>query len=268
MTATAVAAARTTGTEATASPTDRPLRPALLPGGTLLYQPPARPWTVPGMSAATPIGFGADWGMVWAGASYEPRVRYGRIDDGVAAVGFGLGDAERWVGLQVGVNSFSTVRGGFGNRIGVDLHLHRQLDDFTGVAIGWEGVGGRDAQAGGSGSSLYAVGSRWLPLRADPEAPLGVAMVSLGVGSGRFQLEDDFLAEKSGVGVFGSVGVRILPPISVIAEWTGQDLMVGASITPIKGQLVAFTAGFTELTGTAGDRPRFALGGSVGWSFR
>ena len=30
---------------------------------------------MPGMAAATPVGFGAGFGTVWAGVSYQPRAR-------------------------------------------------------------------------------------------------------------------------------------------------------------------------------------------------
>ena len=67
---------------------------------------------------------------------------------------------------------------------------------------------------------------------------------------------------------FGSVGVRVLQPVSVIAEWTGQDLLLATSVTPLRNQNVAFTAGFADVTGTAGDGARFIIGGSLGYSFR
>jgi hypothetical protein len=227
-----------------------------------------RRWMLPGMAAATPTGFGAEWGLVWAAASYQPKVRYNDGDDGAVAVGFGLGNARRWVGLQVGINSFSTVRSGWGNRVGVDLHLHRRFGGVYGVAVGWESVRGSYDVTRDSGENVYVVGSRWLQLRADPHAPLGVGMVSLGVGGGRFQTETPFYERRGGVGVFGSFGVRVAPPVTLIAEWTGQDLMLATSVTPLRNQRIAITAGFTELTGAAGDGARFAVGGSLGYDFK
>jgi hypothetical protein len=224
-------------------------------------------WMLPGMAAATPTGFGAEWGLVWAAASYQPKVRYNDGDDGAVAVGFGLGDAQRWVGLQVGITSFSTVNSGFGDRVGVDLHLHRTFAGVYGVAVGWESVRGSWDVTKDSGQNVYVVGSRWLQLRSDPHAPFGVGMLSLGVGGGRFQTETAFRDRRGGVGVFGSFGVRVAPPVTLIAEWTGQDLMLATSVTPLRNQRVAITAGFTELTGTAGDGARFAVGGSLGYDF-
>lgn len=225
-------------------------------------------WMLPAMAAATPTGFGAEFGLVWAAASYQPKVRYNDGDDGAVAVGLGLGDARRWVALQVGINSFSTVNSGFGNRVGVDLHLHRTIGGVYGVAVGWESARGSWDVTRDSGENVYVVGSRWLQLRSDPHAPFGVGMVSLGVGSGRFQTETPFYERRGGVGVFGSFGVRVAPPVSLIAEWTGQDLMLATSLTPLRNQRVAIVAGFAELTGAAGDGARFAIGGSVGYDFK
>jgi hypothetical protein len=240
-----------------------PRRSYLLPTPAQMWRE-AYGWVFPGMSAATPTGFGADFGMVWASASYQPRARYSDGQTGQAAVGFGLGDARRLVGLQVSVTSFSTVSSGFGNRMGLDLHLHRTLAGVYGVAVGWESAVAHEAAIRDSGENLYAVASRWLQLRSNPNAAFGVGMISLGVGSGRFQTESDFVDGRDGVGVFGSVGVRVAPPISLVAEWTGQDLMLATSLTPLRNQRLGITAGLTELTGAAGDGPRFAVGASVG----
>ena len=239
-----------------------------LPGGTVPLRQQARPWMIPGMAAATPIGFGASFGTVWAGASYQPRARYSEGQTGAAAVGFGLGDAERLVGVQVAVNSFSTISSGFGKRMALDLHLHRQVGELWGVAVGWESVAAATSVTRDSRENLYAAGSRWLQLRGDPDAPFGLAMLSLGVGTGRFQTEARFAEDAGGVGLFGSFGLRVAPPVTLIAEWTGQDVLLATSVTPLRNQRLAITAGFTEVTGAAGDGARFTIGGSLGYSFR
>jgi hypothetical protein len=238
-----------------------------LPGGSLPL-PPSVSWTIPGMAAATPVGFGASFGTVWAGASYQPKARYANGQTGAAAVGFGLGDAERLVGLQVAVNSFSTISSGFGRRVGVDLHLHRALGDVWGVAVGWESVAAPFSVTRDSGENHYVVGSRWLQLREDPDAPFGLAMLSLGLGTGRFQTETRFFEDAGGVGLFGSFGIRVAAPVSLVVEWTGQDVLLATSVTPLRHHSLAITAGFAEVTGAAGDGARFTVGGSLGYSFR
>jgi hypothetical protein len=90
-----------------------------------------------------------------------------------------------------------------------------------------------------------------------------------GAGFGnRMGLDLHLHRTLAGVGVFGSVGVRVAPPISLVAEWTGQDLMLATSLTPLRNQRLGITAGLTELTGAAGDGPRFAVGASVGFEMK
>ena len=137
---------------------------------------------------------------MWAGASYQPRARYSDGQTGGGAVGFGVGDGERLVGLQVAINSFSTVSSGFGKRMALDLHLHRRIGDLWGVAVGWESVAAPTSVTRDSRENLYAVGSRWLQLRGDPDAPFGLAMLSLGLGTGRFQTESRFVEDAGGRG--------------------------------------------------------------------
>jgi len=238
-----------------------------LPGGTVPL-PRTVTWTIPGMTAANPSGFGAEFGTVWAGVSYQPRARYSTGQTGAAAVGFGLGDASRWVGLQVGINSFSTISSGFGKRMAVDLHLHRSFGGMWGLAVGWESPGAPESVTRDSGENHYVVGSRWLQFRDNPDAPFGLGMLSLGAGTGRYQSEADFHADAGGIGLFGSFGIRLAAPVSLVAEWTGQDLLLATSVTPLRNHGLAITAGFTEITGAAGDGARFTLGGSMGHRFR
>ncbi len=231
-------------------------------------------WILPGLSASAPSGFGLEWGEIFAAASYQHRVRYGpkdtgrRFNDGAVAIGFGAGDGER-LGLQVAINSYSTLRSGFGDRMGVNLHLHRRWGQRYSFAAGWESVGAARITRQDTGQSRYVAISRWLtPLGGDMHKPFGLGMVTLGVGDGRFQTEDRWVAGKDGVGVFGSVAFRVLPPASLVVEWTGQDLLLAVSATPINSQRLVITSGFTDITGAAGDGARFIVGASWVLGFR
>ncbi len=234
------------------------------------FEATASYWTHPGMGASNPSGYGAEFGTVWVGASYQPRARHSNGQTGAAAFGLGLGDAQRYAGLQIGVNSFSTVSSGFFRRTAVDLHLHRMLPGDIGVAVGWESAltFGTGDVTRDSGSNRYAVASRWFSLRSDPGQAMSSAVLSVGVGDGRFKSERHFLDGRSGVGMFGSAAVRVAPPASLIAEWTGQDLMLATSVTPLRDQRFAITAGVADVTGAAGDGARFVIGASAGHDFR
>ncbi|MGD1911361.1 MAG: S-layer homology domain-containing protein, partial [Rivularia sp. (in: cyanobacteria)] len=65
------------------------------------------------------------------------------------------------------------------------------------------------------------------------------------------------------------VAVRVHPQASLIAEWTGQDLAVGASIAPFKRIPLVITPAVRDIAGPgagASDGARFVLG--VGLGFR
>ena len=216
-------------------------------------------WTLPSMGANTPSGFGADWGDLYVGMSYQARTRFLQQDDGSVGFGLGLGDARRAVGLRVSVVSFSTVRSGFGERVGVDLHLHRRLPANFAVAVGWENAIRRGITD--SGRSKYAVLSRFFRVRDDVRKPFSLVVLSVGVGNERFQSEDAFRAGEGGIGVFGSAAVRLAAPVSLIANWTGQDLLLAGSVAPLRNHGLVITAGLADVVGTAGDGAPFVIGG-------
>lgn len=236
----------------------------------LAVPPPApRPASVvrpsPAMGASSPIAFGAGWGDAYVGAGYQARARYLENYDGSIAAGFGLGDPWHLVGLQVDVISFSTFRSGFFKRVGVDLQIHRALPYGMAVAVGWESaiqIGLTDA-----GNSKYAVVSKWWSLRGDPRKPFSELLVSAGAGNERFLPEKDFEFGKEGVNGFGSVALRVAEPLSVIADWTGQDLIVAASVAPLRRWALVITPGFADVTGTAGDGARFVVAASYSFRF-
>jgi hypothetical protein len=89
--------------------------------------------------------------------------------------------------------------------------------------------------------------------------------VTAGVGTGQFQTESALDDDSDGVNVFGNVAVRVAQPVSLIAEWSGQDLGVGVSIAPFKNIPLVITPAVRDLVG-AGDGPRFVLG--TGFAFK
>ncbi len=220
--------------------------------------------STPGSSVASPTAFGAEFGDVFLGGSYQARARFTNLDDGGVVFGFGLGKAQI-VGLEVAVSSFSTIRSGFFNTGGVSLKLHHLFPDNLAIALGVE-----DAATFGTpdaGSSVYGVVSKVFPLRDDSTKPFSSVTVSLGLGGGRFRSEHDVQKGIDSVNVFGSVGVRVVEPISLIADWTGQDLTLGASIAPFRKIPIVITPAFADVTGNAGDGARFILGFGFGYPF-
>lgn len=85
--------------------------------------------TFTGSTVSSPSAFGANWGDLFIGGSYQSRARFTNRDDGGVVFGFGLGNDRKLVGLEVAVSSYSTVRQGFLNNGGISLKLHRLLTD-------------------------------------------------------------------------------------------------------------------------------------------
>ncbi len=223
----------------------------------------------PGSSSGSPTAFGADFGSVFTGASFQERARFTSSSDGAVSAGFGLGNATKAVGLEIAVSVLDlTSRGGDDrafDRGSVSFKLHRRLPNNFAVAVGYENAlvwGFTDA-----GSSFYGVGSKIFQFQDSPRQPFSSLTVSLGLGNGRFRTEDDFNADKKTVNVFGSAGLRVLEPVSVIADWTGQDLTLGASIAPFRNIPIVITPAIADITGSAGDGSRFILGVGYSYSF-
>ncbi|HEX6913386.1 MAG TPA: hypothetical protein VF142_23475, partial [Longimicrobium sp.] len=211
----------------------------------------------------------ADFGDVFVGVGAQSRTRFADKPDGGAVVGVGLGDARRYLGLEVAVSQYGTFRSCC--RGGVSLKLHRMLPHATGVAVGWENAAGWGELPGGgdggpftdAGSSVYAAVSRVFFLSPHgPNAFRGVT-ATVGAGNGRFRRESDILDDHEAVNVFGSLGVRLWEPFSVAASWTGQDLNAGVSVVPLPRTPLAITVGAADLT----TEPRLIVGAGFGFSY-
>ncbi|MEF8794847.1 MAG: hypothetical protein V5A48_00215, partial [Salinivenus sp.] len=185
----------------------------------------------PSSTINTPTAYGQRLGDVYAGVGYQDRIRYNDWHDGVVSVGLGLGDPERFVGLDVAVNLLDTYTE-FARDRSLSVKLHRRLPFRTAVAFGHENVWHTDGTDGGS--SRYVVVSKVLLLRTRPAAALGSMVVNVGLGGDRFLPEMQFARGADSVNAFGSVGVRVLPLVNAVANWTGQDLALGLSVAPVR----------------------------------
>ncbi|MGB8702701.1 MAG: hypothetical protein WCD18_25075 [Thermosynechococcaceae cyanobacterium] len=238
-----------------ASPDELPFQPRQeLLQRTLRYSP--------SITLLTPSAYGKSWGQVSVGGSFLSRVRYRDESDAVLGVGFGLGDAQKAVGLDVsiGINDVT----GF-ERGSVGFKVHRRFADQLALAVGVNNVVTWGINLAGIGP--YGVVTKGFKLRPDPSQPFSQLYVSAGAGTGRYRSEGDILNNRNTVGVFGSVAVRVIEPLNMIAEWSGQDLTLGVSILPFRNFPLVFSPAVTDVTGTAGDGPRFTFGVGLGFTF-
>jgi hypothetical protein len=199
----------------------------------------------PGSSAGTPTAYGASWGQAFVGGGlffpFDNKV------DGSLSLGFGLGNAVKSAGLEVSFNIISL--GGQNNFFGdfadsgtVGLKLHRTLAGGTAVAVGWSNAI-KWGEADIPQETIYGVVSH----------KFDALSVSLGVGSGSFRSKGARNARDNDPNLFGSIGYRVTPQVSLVSSWTGSGLNLGTSFAPFKQTPVVTdnvnSSGFSLSTG-------------------
>lgn len=224
--------------------------------------PPQKTYRLsPSITIMNPSGYGASWKSVGIGFGFQERVRFRNDADGVFGVGFGLGNPQKNIGFQIGL-SLVDLTNPFKDGA-VNLKLHRRLPEDFSLALGTQGAitwGDTDG-----GSSVYGVLTKRFIFKEDRTKPFSELYTSFGVGGGQFRSESDIDNGVESVGVFGSLSLRLIQPVNLITEWTGQDLTIGASIVPFRSLPVAIVPAVTDITGSAGDGARFIFG--IGYSF-
>jgi hypothetical protein len=179
------------------------------------------------------------------GAAYTNRARYTSTDDGTVGVGISVGDLQRLVVVEVFATFYSTVRRGFFNRAGLDLELYRLIPGNLVLAAGWENLvahGDSDIDA-----SQYIAISRWLALRG-PEKWLSGMTLAVGAGNGRFVTEPDWVAGRDRFSPIASIALQAHPTLSVIADWTGDELIAGPSLHLLWPYPLDLSFALTDLT--------------------
>ena len=234
----------------------------------------------PGTNSGTPFAFGPNWRDAFIGAGYQNETRglYDPVsktmspnnkNDGTAALGFGLGNSRDLIGLEVAVTTLSTVRSGWFNRTAFSFKAHRMLGNTAALAVGVENafiVGGEKTDGT---DSWFGVLSKVFVLSAGNDSTSGRALtISAGAGNGRFRRPDDIAKNNATVNPFGSIALMLFKQVSVLADYTGQDLNAGLSIVPLSAFPVVFTPAMADITGTASKSPRFILGVGIGMHFQ
>jgi len=185
-------------------------------------------WTVPNLTFGAPSAFGADWGIIYGGLAIIPYNK-----DLVPYFGFGLGNSIKYVGLTTQITIYdvaSEKRITFAEG-GVSLKLHRFFPRIgLGIAVGMENI--YDWGPVQSPKTRFAVVSKYFKLR-DSFWFSGLA-ATLGIGDGRFKKATDLQSGEESINVFGSLGLRIALPLSLVIDWTGRDLNIGSALAPFR----------------------------------
>jgi len=210
----------------------------------------------PSISLTVPTGFGASAGNAFIGLGYQSSTRVNDGQDAGISLGVGLGDPKELVGLELAFINYSTgSRSSLLRNGGASFKFHRMIAENTSLAIGVENAityGNADAT-----SSVYGAISSIFQLQDSPDQPFSSIGLTLGVGGGRFRSISDINTLKGTVNVFGSVAVRVAEPVSLIADWNGQTLSLGASIKPFRDIPLVITPGITDIVGDNTNGTRF-----------
>jgi len=226
---------------------------------------PAQLSASPALSIVIPNAYGAHRNTGFVSATYQERTRYSDVDDGALGIGIGLGDAEKSVGVELSYTlaSFGSNRD-FGSG-GFNAKIHRRLPKDWAVAAGWNGLinlgDDHDFE-----HSVYGVVSKIIRTREDINQPFSRVAITAGIGNGQFRTEEAVEDDNGTINLFGNVAVRVAEPVSVIAEWSGQDLGIGVSIAPFKNIPLVITPALRDIAG-AGDGARFVLGAGLAFQF-
>ncbi len=228
--------------------------------------------SAPGVSTASPLAFGPSFHDVFFGGGYQATTRNGGGDDGSLSGGFGLGNSQTAIGLEVVLVSASTVRSGLFERTMMSLKAHKALPGNAAIAFGVEGI--NLSGQSGADPNWFAAASRVVALRdgGNEKTPFSQATLNIGAGNGRFcQAEevatDIFTTKDCGAMVFASVGVRANKYIGLIGDFTGQDVNLAVSLAPFPKFPIVITPALVDVAGMANKEMRFTLGAGIGMRF-
>lgn len=212
-------------------------------------------WPAPGSTIASPSGYGAQWTEFFAGISVQNRPRYRNKANGTGFIGFGLGNARDWVAFEVSIGLHGLLPPG--DRGALNLKVHRLLPGEAGIAFGWDNVAGWGGTDGKS--AFYLALSKTFNLRNSDREMFSMVSLHAGVGNGSYRSEEAVFTDVKTLGWFASVGLRVFAPMTLIANWSGQDLFAGASFTPFRTVPISVTVAAQDLTGHAGDGTRYSV---------
>ena len=223
---------------------------------------PGAPKPSPASGFLTPSGYGADWGDAFVGLSFVTQGDTDTKADGSISAGVGFGNAVDNVGVEVSLGIISLDGFAEDGTIGVKLHKVFPQADNLAVAVGWSNAI-KWGDANNSEETFYGVVTKRFELQPEKSNTLPLT-ASLGIGTGSFRSTGAIAAGDNAPNLFGSLGLRVIPEVSVVSGWTGSALGLGVSAAPFDFPLV-FTVGVSDVTGNTASGARFNA--SAGYSF-
>jgi hypothetical protein len=224
---------------------------ATLPAGSVLESlHPTLPATATSLFA--PLGYGPQWGSVYAAGAFVNRWPGGNKSDGYVLAGLGLGDADAFVGgsLTVLVDSLGLRNEGLGTNTGLSGALYRWLNQDTAISFGISNIVGSGALKHAA-HGYYASITEILPLSPHTENPMPFTL-TVGVGTGSLVSPSAFRIAQSDskANVFGAASISPFSGLSIIVDYTSQILSTGASVAPLPNIPATVTFYASNLAGS------------------
>lgn len=194
-----------------------------------------------GSTFGSPTAFGASGGAVGLGLfalHYGERQGDSNIDDASAGLTLGLGDPDKYFGLEtsVGISSLTGHSGdSFGSAGSFGFKLHTNVPRFAAFAVGVTDAGSWGAARNFNSASVYASAAKVVPLSLFGRRYALVG--NLGVGDNQFTHDGD------GVSPFGSLAFFFDRQVSIIVDDSGRFLNAGLSLAPFARFPLSFTVG-------------------------
>lgn len=223
------------------------------------------PRPTPGTTFGTPTAYGANWRQAFVGASGIIDLGGAGRTDGSFSIGTGFGNSLSTVGVEVSMSVTSVSSNDFGDSGSFGLKIHKIIPNTNGLglALGWSNaLDWGDTQD--APETIYGVVSKTFALRPGSTNQLPLS-ASLGVGTGSFRSTGAIAANDNDPNVFGSLGVVLIPQISLATSWTGSQWNLGMGVAPFRVPLT-FTLGFTDVTDNTVNGSGFNI--NAGYSIR
>lgn len=228
--------------------------------------PQSAPNSYAGATFGSPMAFGMDFGGIGLGVygqTLPDELDTSDDFDGSAALVFGLGDADKYVGLETAVISSSLTGSGgedkFGEAGGLGFKLHTNLPGGAAVAIGVIGTGRWGEAEDNNESSVYANATKVFSVDTGTRKHALVANIGIGDGAFNSSVSDD------GVNAFGSLAFYLTRQLSLIVDQTGRFTNAGVSAAPFRGIPLVVTLGAVNIGERFGSDTQF--GGTLGYTF-
>ncbi len=208
-----------------------------------------------------PTAFGAARGQFFLSLSATNRRDRRRLGDWDAslAMGIGLGDAQRWIGITpvIEITSVSPYHFGSSGKIGVKLSRHFSLGGkwYSAAALGLKNL-----VTWGDSNVLDPEWDLTLSSLRPADGALGVpVLVSAGYGSAVSNFGTD-------PGFYAGLGVGLRDNFGVSLGWFGDEAIAGASFWPDPKRNLMLSVGIGDILNNVSSR-RLLLSVTIGKRF-